>query len=116
MTVVLPESEPDVCDKQRITDIVKCGDAKDHIVDCAHSSQCNIIEERASARDVPSDIVDGSDSQDDDGPDRSQEESDVQGNRKWVECGMIVIVSPGLRVADLNRAVENGSGSHSKAE
>ena len=53
-------------------------------------------------------IVDGGDGNDDDGTDRRDEESQMEGHTEGIERGMVVKMAPRLRAKELDGTVEDG--------
>ena len=79
------EGEDVVGDKEGVADVIESSDAEDHVTDGTDSEEAAEVEDGTAQGEVPCDIVDGGDSDDDNGPDGGDEESQMEGHTKRIE-------------------------------
>ena len=102
------EGEDVVGDEEGVADVVEGGDAEDHVTDGTDGEEAAEVKDGAAQGEVLRDIVDGGDGNDDDGPNGSDEESQMEGHTEGIERGMIVEMTPRLRTEKLDGTVEYG--------
>ena len=110
------EGEDVIGDEEGIADVIESSDAEDHVTDGTDGEEAAEVEDGTAQGEVPCDIVDGGDSDDDNGPDGGDEESQMKGHTKGIERGMVVEMTPRLRAEELDGAVEDGRGGHQKTK
>ena len=69
------EGEDVVGNEERVADVIEGGDAENHVTDGTDGQKATEVEDGAAQREMLCHIVDGGDSDDDDSPDGSDEES-----------------------------------------
>ena len=79
------EGKDVVGDEEGIADVVEGGDAEDHVTDGTDGEETAEVEDGTAQGEVLCYVVDGGDGNDDDGPDRSDEESQMEGHAKGIE-------------------------------
>ena len=102
------EGEDVVGDEEGVADVVEGGDAEDHVTDGTDGEETAEVEDGTAQGEVLCDIVDGGDGNDDDGPNGSDEESQMEGHTEGIERGMVVKMAPRLRAKELDGTVEDG--------
>ena len=102
------EGEDVIGDEEGVADVIEGGDAEDHITDGTDSEEATKVEDGTAQGEVLCDIIDGGDGNDDDGPDGSDEESQMEGHTEWIERGMVVEMTPRLRAEELDGTIEDG--------
>ena len=102
------EGENIVGDEEGVADVIKGGDAEDDVINGTDGEETAEVKDGAAQGEVLSDIVDGGDGDDDDGPDGCDEESQMEGHAEGIERGMIVEMTPRLRTEKLDGTVEYG--------
>ena len=102
------EGEDVVGDEEGVADVVEGGDAEDHVTDGTDGEEAAEVEDGAAQGEVLCHIVDGGDGNDDDGPNGSDEESQMEGHTEGIERGMVVKMAPRLRAKELDGTVEDG--------
>ena len=79
------EGEDVVGDKEGVADIIESGDAEDDVINGTDGSKASEVEDGTAQWKVLRHIVYGGDGDDDDGPDGSDEESQMEGHAKGIE-------------------------------
>ena len=102
------EGEDVIGDEEGVADVIEGGDAEDHVTDGTDGEEAAEVEDGTAQGEVPCDIVDGGDSDDDNGPDGSNEKSQMEGHTEGIKRGMIVEMTPRLRAEELDGTVEDG--------
>ena len=102
------EGEDIVGDEEGVADVIEGGDAEDHITDGTDGEETAEVKDGTAQGEVLCDIIDGGDGDDDDGPDGSDEESQMEGHTEGIERGMVVEMAPRLRAEELDGTVEYG--------
>ena len=110
------EGEDVIGDEEGIADVIESSDAEDHVTDGTDGEEAAEVEDGTAQGEVLCYVVDGGDGNDDDGPDRSDEESQMEGHAKGIERRMVVEMAPRLRAEELDGTVEYGRGGHQQTE
>ena len=105
---ILAQGEIDISHQQRIAYIIEGENAEHHIVDRAYRQESQQIEHSLTCRQHAQDIVESCDGNDKDGPYGSDKQPQVQRHTEGIERGMIVEMSPRLRINQLNGTIEYG--------
>jgi hypothetical protein len=79
------EGEDVIGDEEGIADVIESSDAEDHVTDGTDGEKAAKVEDGTAQGEVLRDIVDGGDGYDDDGPDRGDEESQMEGHAEGIE-------------------------------
>lgn len=79
------EGEDVIGDEEGVADVIEGGDAEDDVINGTDGEEAAEVKDGAAQGEVLSDIVDGGDGDDDDGPDRGDEESQMEGHAEGIE-------------------------------
>lgn len=79
------EGEDVIGDKKGVADVIEGSDAEDHITDGTDGQKATEVEDGAAQREMLRHIVDGGNGNDDDSPDGSDEESQMEGHAEGIE-------------------------------
>ena len=116
MAPIAPQGEGDVEHKEEVADVVEGEDAEDHVDHGTHGGKTGEVEQRIEGGQLVAHIVEDGDSHDDDGPHGGDEEAEVEGQRKGVQRGMEIIVTPRLGTKHLDGGVEGGGHGDEDAQ
>ena len=79
------EGEDVIGDEEGIADVIESSDAEDHVTDGTDGEEAAEVEDGTAQGEVPCDIVDGGDGDDDNGPNEGDEESQMEGHAERIK-------------------------------